>query len=405
MTQISGLSRPLKLIALATATGLVLAGCAATTEEPTATPTETTTATEQPEATVGGNMVVGITIDPDTIFPWKATQFQAFRMLENVYDTLTAFDADLNVVPGLAESWEVSDDGLAITFDLRDGVKFSDGSDFDSADVKYSYEAIQDEANAAVARSTLGGVTSIDTPDSDTVVLNLATDVGILANLTSVNLAIVSSDDTEETLSTATNGTGPFILESRTAGQNVLLARNPNYWGDPTPLDTLEFRVLPDEAAIAAAMSAGNVQLAVLGDPITARSIGGDVTVQTTGQLSYHALMMRSTEGPLADANVRLAIACAIDRQAVLDTALLGEGQVTGPITSPAFASDPNARPCPERDLAKSAEYLAAAGYAGGLTVGAIVEVKTALWDADVKRAYESFSAVFTTPAVVTRYA
>jgi len=374
MTQISGLSRPLKLIALATATGLVLAGCAATTEEPTATPTETTTATEQPEATVGGNMVVGITIDPDTIFPWKATQFQAFRMLENVYDTLTAFDADLNVVPGLAESWEVSADGMSITFDLRDGVKFADGSEFDSGDVKYSYEAIQREENAAVARATLGVVVSIDTPDADTLVLNLATpDVGLLANLTSVNLAIVSSDDNEESLSTATNGTGPFILESRTAGQNVLLARNPNYWGDPTPLDTLEFRVLPDEAAIAAAMSAGNVQLAVLGDPITARSIGGDVTVQTTGQLSYHALMMRSTEGPLADANVRLAIACAIDRQAVLDTALLGEGQVTGPITSPAFASDPNARPCPERDLAKSAEYLAAAGYAGGLTVGAIV--------------------------------
>ena len=248
MTQISGLSRPLKLVALAAASGLVLAGCAATTEEPAASQTGTTTATEQPEATVGGNMVVGITIDPDTIFPWKATQFQAFRMLENIYDTLTAFDADLNVVPGLAESWEVSADGMSITFDLRDGVKFADGSDFDSGDVKYSYEAIQREENAAVARATLGVVVSIDTPDADTVVLNLATpDVGLLANLTSVNLAIVSSDDSEESLSTTTNGTGPFILESRTAGQNVVLTRNPNYWGDPTPLDTLEFRVLPDE--------------------------------------------------------------------------------------------------------------------------------------------------------------
>lgn len=373
MTQLSELNRPLKLIALAAASGLVLAGCAAATEEPTATPTDTT-ATEQPEATVGGNMVVGITIDPDTIFPWKATQFQAFRMLENVYDTLTAFDADLNVVPGLAESWEVSEDGLAITFNLRDGVKFADGSDFDSGDVKFSYESIQLEENAAVARATLAGVTSIETPDADTVVLNLATpDVGLLANLTTVNLAIVSSEDDEEKLSTSTNGTGPFVLESRTAGQNVVLARNPNYWGNPTPLDTLEFRVLPDEAAIAAAMSAGNIQLAVLGDPITARSITGGVSVQTTGQLGYHALMMRSLEGPLADKNVRLAISCAIDRQAVLDTALLGEGQVTGPITSPAFASDPNARPCPDRDLAKSAEYLAAGGYANGLEIEAIV--------------------------------
>jgi len=375
MTQLKQrLNAPLKAIALASSAGLVLAGCASATEEPTTEPTETTSATAEPEPTSGGSMVVGITVDPDTIFPWKATQFQAFRMLENVYDTLTAFDADLNVVPGLAESWEVSDDGLAITFDLRDGVKFSDGSDFDSADVKYSYEAIQDEANAAVARSTLGGVTSIDTPDSDTVVLNLATaDVGILANLTSVNLAIVSSDDTEETLSTATNGTGPFVLESRTAGQNVVLARNPNYWGDATPLDTVEFRVLPDEAAIAAAMSAGNVQMAVFSDPITARTVTGDVTVNTTPQLSYHALMLNARNGSMTDKNVRLAIQCAIDRQAVLDTALLGEGAVTGPITSPAFRSDPNARPCPERDLAAAADYLAASGNAGGLEIDAIV--------------------------------
>jgi len=375
MTQLKQrLNAPLKAIALASSAGLVLAGCASASEEPTTEPTETTSATAEPEPTSGGSMVVGITVDPDTIFPWKATQFQAFRMLENVYDTLTAFDADLNVVPGLAESWEVSDDGLAITFDLRDGVKFSDGSDFDSADVKYSYEAIQDEANAAVARSTLGGVTSIDTPDSDTVVLNLATaDVGILANLTSVNLAIVSSDDTEETLSTATNGTGPFVLESRTAGQNVVLARNPNYWGDATPLDTVEFRVLPDEAAIAAAMSAGNVQMAVFSDPITARTVTGDVTVNTTPQLSYHALMLNARNGSMTDKNVRLAIQCAIDRQAVLDTALLGEGAVTGPITSPAFRSDPNARPCPERDLAAAAEYLAASGNAGGLEIDAIV--------------------------------
>ena len=375
MTQLrERLNAPLKAIALASSAGLVLAGCASATEEPTTEPTETTSATAEPEPISGGSMVVGITVDPDTIFPWKATQFQAFRMLENVYDTLTAFDADLNVVPGLAESWEVSDDGLAITFDLRDGVKFSDGSDFDSADVKYSYEAIQDEANAAVARSTLGGVTSIETPDADTVVLNLASaDVGILANLTSVNLAIVSSDDNEETLSTATNGTGPFVLESRTAGQNVVLARNPNYWGDATPLDTVEFRVLPDEAAIAAAMSAGNVQMAVFSDPITARTVTGDVTVNTTPQLSYHALMLNARNGSMTDKNVRLAIQCAIDRQAVLDTALLGEGAVTGPITSPAFRSDPNARPCPERDLAAAAEYLAASGNSGGLEIDAIV--------------------------------
>ena len=92
MTQLAKWSaRPAKAFALISVASLVLAGCAAAEEEPTAAPTATQA--EEPAA-VGGNLVMGVTADPDTIFPWKATQFQAFRMLENIYDTLTAFDAD-----------------------------------------------------------------------------------------------------------------------------------------------------------------------------------------------------------------------------------------------------------------------------------------------------------------------
>jgi peptide/nickel transport system substrate-binding protein len=83
--------------------------------------------------------------------------------------------------------------------------------------------------------------------------------------------------------------------------------------------------------------------------------------------------MMNPRKDSTSDKNVRLAIQCAIDRQVVLDTALLGEGQVTGPITSPAFRSDPSARPCPERDLAKAAEYLAASGNPDGLEIDVMV--------------------------------
>ena len=103
-------------------------------------------------AAAPGRLVVGATSDPDTLFPWKATQFQAVNVLEHLYGTLTELDEDLNVVPGLAESWEVSDDGLTVTFALRAGVTFADGSAFDSADVKASLDHIMDEATGAVAR-------------------------------------------------------------------------------------------------------------------------------------------------------------------------------------------------------------------------------------------------------------
>lgn len=351
-----------------TATGavlaLVLSGCSAPASEPSPS-----------EGAAGGDLVIGVTSDPDTLFPWKATQFQAVNVLQNLYGTLTEFDEELNVVPGLAESWDVSEDGLTVTLKLREGVTFADGSTFGSEDVKYSLDAIALEATAAVARSSLASVTAVEATDESTVTLTLsAPDAALPANLAVINMAMLSSDDTEEALNTTPNGTGPFVLEDRTPSQSLTLAKNDDYWGDTALLDTVEFRVIPDESSIVSAMQSGNVQLAVFDDPLVAQTAeGANVEVATTPQLSYHALQLNATRGDLGDVNVRLAIQCAIDRQEVLDTAALGEGEVTGPITSPAYKSDPDARPCPERDLDKAAEYLEKAGKEDGVTIQTIV--------------------------------
>jgi peptide/nickel transport system substrate-binding protein len=343
---------------------LVITGCSAPASDP-----------KPAEGAAGGDLVIGVTSDPDTLFPWKATQFQAVNVLQNLYGTLTEFDEELNVVPGLAESWDVSEDGLTVTFHLREGVTFADGSTFGSEDVKYSLDAIAAEATAAVARSSLASVTGVEATDETTVTVTLsAPDAALPANLAVINMAMLSSDDTEEGLNTTPNGTGPFILDDRKASQSITLAKNEDYWGDTALLDTVEFRVIPDESSIVSAMQSGNVQLAVFDDPLVAQTAeGANVEVATTPQLSYHALQLNATRGDLTDVNVRLAIQCAIDRQEVLDTAALGEGEVTGPITSPAYKSDPDARPCPERDLDKAADYLKKAGKEDGVTIKTIV--------------------------------
>ncbi|WP_258566939.1 ABC transporter substrate-binding protein [Microbacterium sp. Se5.02b] len=326
------------LTATGVALALVITGCSAPASDP-----------KPAEGAAGGDLVIGVTSDPDTLFPWKATQFQAVNVLQNLYGTLTEFDEELNVVPGLAESWDVSDDGLTVTFHLREGVTFADGSAFDSEDVKYSLDAIAAEATAAVASSSLASVTAVEATDATTVTLALsAPDAALPANLAVINMAMLSSDDTEEALNTTPNGTGPFILDDRKASQSITLAKNEDYWGDAALLDTVEFRVIPDESSIVSAMQSGNVQLAVFDDPLVAQTAeGANVEVATTPQLSYHALQLNATRGDLTDVNVRLAIQCAIDRQEVLDTAALGEGEVTGPITSPAYKSDPDAPPAP----------------------------------------------------------
>ena len=319
--------------------------------------------------------MVGITSDPDTLFPWKATQFQAVNVLGIMYGTLTELDEDLNVVPGLAESWDVSEDGLTVTLHLRTGVTFTDGSTFGSEDVVSSLEQIQDEATAAVAAASLASVTGVEAPDESTVVLTLsAPDAALAANLASVNLAMLSSDDTEEALNTAPNGTGPFNFDAREPSQSLTLVRNDAYWGDAAAARRHRVPGHPGR------------DLDRLGPPVGQRAVrrarrpdrrrdGQAPTSPSRRRRSsaYHVLQLNARKGALTDLNVRLAIQCAIDRQQVLDTAAFGEGEVTGPITSPAYRSDPAARPCPERDLDKAAEYLEAAGMADGVTIQTIV--------------------------------
>ncbi|MGP4100909.1 ABC transporter substrate-binding protein [Nonomuraea sp. KM90] len=354
---------------LAAALSLALTSCSSSSPGPAAGTGSTGQA--------GGTLVVGVTSDPDTLFPWKATQFQAVNVLQNLYGTLTEFDKDLNVVPGLAESWETSQDGKKLTLKLRQGVTYADGSAFDSKDVKDSLDKIMDEKTAAVARASLSSVKSVEAPDAGTVVLELTgPDAALPANLATVNMAILSSDDTEEKLNATPNGTGPFTLGKRVPSQSITLARNDKYWGAEKPkVGSVEFRVIPDESSIVSAMQSGNVQLAVFNDPLVAQTAGGGgtITVAKTPQLNYHVLQLNAQRGDLKDVNVRLAVQCAIDRKQVMDTAALGEGEVTGPITAPAFKSDPNKRPCPTRDLAKAAEYLGKAGKSGGVTVKTIV--------------------------------
>jgi peptide/nickel transport system substrate-binding protein len=350
-------------LGIAAIVSLAVSGCSS----PAPAPAET--------AKAGGSLIVGVTSDPDTLFPWKATQFQAVNVLQNVYGTLTEFDPDLNVVPGLAKSWDASDDGLTVTLKLREGVTFADESTFGSEDVVSSLTKIKDEATAAVSRSALASVTSVEASDENTVVLKLsAPDAALPASLAVINMAMLSSDDTEAALNTKPNGTGAYSFASRVANQSITLKKNTAYWGDEPTLDSVEFRVIPDESSIVSAMQSGNVQMAVFDDPLVAQTAeSGSRKIAKTPQLSYHVLQLNATRGDLTDVNVRLAIQCAIDRQEVLDTAALGEGEVTGPITSPAFKSDPADRPCPKRDLKKAASYLAKAGKADGVTIKTIV--------------------------------
>ena len=127
-----------------------------------------------------------------------------------------------------------------------------------------------------------------------------------------------------------------------------------------------------------AALNAGTIQFSVITSPTVALQVGKNLNLYRTAGLGYVTLQLNARVAPLNKLDVRLAIQCAINRAEVVKTAASGEAKVVGPITSPAYASDPNDRPCPNVDLAKTKKYLADAGYADGLTIkGAQKVIKT----------------------------
>lgn len=325
-------------------------------------------------STGSDRLVFGISADPTQTVPWLSTSTQSIQVLSQIYSTLLNSDDNLQPTAGLADLPEVSDDGLTYTFRLKQGLTFGNGSALDSTDVKYTFEKIMDPDTKATSASYFGSVASVDAPDPQTVVVKLKTrDASFVTGLVNVNTSILPSDVPVDELTTKPVGSGPYLFESRTPNQSITLKANPAYYQGKPGYASLQFRILADEKAMVSALRSGSVDMAVFDNPVTAKTATSDrVKVTPVDQLSYHVLQLRADAPALKDVDVRLAIQCAIDRKQVLDTAALGAGEITGPITSPAYRSDPDARPCPTRDVAKAKDHLARAGRSGGVSINLI---------------------------------
>lgn len=339
-------------------------------------------------------LIMARAADTTGLDPHKQTAFASLRLLELVYEPLVQLDAELKINPALAESWKFADDAKTLTMNLRKGVKFHDGSDFTSADVKATFERILKEDTGAAGRANFLSIESMDTPDDNTIVFHLNTaDVPILAAMASVNSVIVPSEMVEgDALAQKAIGTGPFILDQWVPDQKTTLKANVDWWGEGPFVDGIEMRVIPDEATILAGLRAGEIDFGLLNDPLVATLIKDDanITLNRVPALAYHVFQLNPSRAPMDKLEVRQAMSCAIDRQEVLDTASLGEGTVTGPLTIPSYHLPTDQFFCYQKDVAKAKDLLKKAGVTDGFTVKAIVanaEPPTALSEAQTIQA------------------
>ena len=323
----------------------------------------------------GGTLVVAKTTEAPSLEPHKQNALSRSRVTQNIYSYLVQTDENLKIVPDLAEKWEVAPDGKAYTFSLRKGVKFHNGRELNSSDIKYSIERILDPASASQGAALLTSVAGVETPDPYTARLVLKTpDAALLASLASTWGGIVAKEEVEKNggdLSKAEAGSGPFMLEEWVPNQTLKLKKNPDYYVKDQPyLEGITFQVIPEESAIIAQLRSGNVHLALLEDNKNYQLVKDEpnLTVTRSPRLGYDYLDIDNKREPWNKLEVRQAFSYAIDRKEVLAVAASSLGTLIAPVP-PAlkdFALDPESLPEYKPDIDKAKDLLAKAGLPTG---------------------------------------
>jgi peptide/nickel transport system substrate-binding protein len=244
-----------------------------------------------------------------------------------VFDTLVQPDANLEMQPALAESWEVSPDQLAWTFHLRRGVTFHDGSPFTADDVVYSYRRIIDQKLANADK--FSAVTGVTAPDQSTVRITLKQPTpNLLTNLGGFKgVAIVSRRNVESgQIATHPVGTGPFVFASQKSGDSITLKANSAYWAGAPKVSGVTFRFISEPSTALSALQAGEIDWTDSIPPQRVAALKSDdsLTLAATPSNDYWYLALNEARPPWNDVRVRQAIGYAIDRDAIVQATSYG---------------------------------------------------------------------------------
>ena len=299
---------------------------------------------------VGGELIVGIVELPDTLDPHKTGAAVTTSVLRNCSDPLIAKDFDGNYLPGLATSWNISEDGMTWAFTIRDGVTFQDGTPVTAEAVKASFDRILDPETIAVTAGGLlpPGVTT-ELVDDTTFQFVLAEPFApFLENLTSSLLGpvnVAAAEAAGDDFGQAPVMTGAWYVDEWRAGDRIILKRNPDYAWAPEFLhqepagafiETITFRSILEEASRVASFEAGEIhQTGIPAVDVARLAENPDFNVVNYKRKGVVFIEFNITKAPFDDVLVRRALNFAVDRADVLDAGIEGLGEVASGFLSP----------------------------------------------------------------------
>jgi peptide/nickel transport system substrate-binding protein len=324
-------------------------------------------------------LVVGQIAEPQSLDPHAVTATNDFRILVNMYDGLVRFaDGTLQVEPALAESWEISEDGLTYTFSLRSGVTFHDGSPFDAEAVKFNFERMLDEEHPFHTTGPFplafffSAIETVEAVDETTVRFTLNEPFApFLSNLAYPTGLMVSPAAVEQhgaDFGRNPSGTGAYRFAEWQSNQRVVITRNEDYWdGAPAP-EAVVFRPIVDANTRVAEMLSGGLDIMVEVPPDAIAQFREAPDFEVYEQAGPHVwfLILNMREGPFADQRIRQAANYAVNKESLVTDVLQGTAEVSAGPIPPAFgwAYNEEVEPYPY-DPDRARELLEEAGYDG----------------------------------------
>ncbi|WP_111718765.1 ABC transporter substrate-binding protein [Homoserinimonas sp. OAct 916] len=332
----STLRRGLRAPAVAVASALLLAGCAATTSAPENAGTDTGAEIDAITVALPGSL--------SSLYVGAESGILNYYIASITQEGLVALDAEGTLQPGLAESWTQPDD-VTYVYELRDNALFQDGTPVTADDVVFSLEQARDETSSPGLAYYLTGVDTVaKTGDNEVTITLKAPDSAFAANMSTGGAAFITSkkfwEDAGGDVGTSSNlllGSGPYKVTEFVPDSHVNLERVDTWWGELPTVKSIQVKFIPDEGTRLLAAQAGDVDLA-FNVPLAQSSQWenlDNMRVDYVNDLSYVGMYFNTTLEPFNDPKVREAFAHSVDRATVVDKLLRGHGEVATSIATP----------------------------------------------------------------------
>lgn len=355
----------------------VFAGCSSTpaTEEGASASGDAAQG-EAADSEYKDTLVYALNTDVQSLDPQIQNDTTSEQVVKMLYNTLLKFEDDGTVVGDLAESWSVSEDKLTWTFNLKQGVKFHNGKELTSADVKATFDrALNAEAGGLRTTEIIKMFTAVEAPDPYTVTITTDGPYGPMESLMcNMSLGIMDADYIEQygldlgTSVEGENGTGPFKVVSWERDQEIVVERFDDYFGTPAKLQTVVYTVIPEAASRVIALETGEVDVIDKPTNEDLERLEADTenfTVLRKPTISQRLFRFGCNDPIISNTKVRQAIVYAIDRQAIIDALFAGSAYPsTAPLAPVTFGYSNLGEIEQDLELAKS--LLAEAGYPDG---------------------------------------